>query len=43
MYKRGMPIQEIQALLGHSNINTTTLYIQMDDTLLQASYKKYIA
>lgn len=43
MYKRGMPIQEIQALLGHSNINTTTLYIQMDDTQLQASYKKYIA
>ena len=43
MYKRGMPIQEIQALLGHSNINTTTLYIQMDDTLLQASYKKHIA
>ena len=43
MYKRGMPIQEIQALLGHSNINTTTLYIQMDDAQLQASYKKYIA
>lgn len=43
MCKRGMPIQEIQALLGHSNINTTTLYIQMDDTLLQASYKKHIA
>ena len=43
MYKRGMPIQEIQALLGHSNINTTTLYIQMDDALLQASYKKHIA
>lgn len=43
MYKRGMPIQEIQALLGHSNINTTTLYIQMDDTQLRASYKKYIA
>lgn len=43
MYKRGMPVQEIQALLGHSNINTTMLYIQMDDTQLQASYKKHIA
>lgn len=43
LYKRGMPIQEIQKLLGHSNINTTMVYIVMDNASLQASYNKHIA
>lgn len=38
---RGMDIQEIQKLLGHSNINTTLAYIYTDDENVQASYKKY--
>ena len=41
--RRGMEIQEIQRLLGHSNINTTLTYVCTDDTKVQASYKKYIA
>ena len=41
--KRGMEIQEIQRLLGHSNINTTMVYISTDDTRIQASYKRYTA
>lgn len=40
---RGMDIQEIQRLLGHSNINTTMKYIQINDMQVQASYRKYIA
>lgn len=41
--KRGMEIQLIQKLMGHSNINTTMVYIALDDTQIQASYKQHIA
>ena len=41
--KRGMPVQEIQMLMGHANINTTMVYIAMDDTQLAASYKRHTA
>ena len=40
---RGMEIQEIQKLLGHSNINTTLKYVCVNDERVMASYKKYIA
>ena len=41
--KRGMNVQDIQKLLGHSDISTTMEYVSMDDTTVKASYKKYIA
>ena len=41
--KKGMPIQDIQRLLGHSNINTTTVYVYGDNELIKSSYNKYIA
>ena len=40
---RGMDIQEIQKLLGHSNLNTTMKYIKINDAQVQASYKRFIA
>ena len=41
--KRGMEIQEIQKLLGHSNINTTMIYVATDDSMIKASYSRYSA
>ena len=41
--KRGMEIQEIRKLLGHSNINTTLEYIYTDDSKIHALYKQYTA
>ena len=41
--KRGMAVQEIQKLMGHTNINTTLVYIATDDNIVQASYKKFTA
>lgn len=41
--KRGMEIQEIQKLLGHSNVNTTMIYINTDDSMIRASYNRYTA
>ena len=40
---RGMKIQEIQRLLGHSDIATTLEYISTDDQTVKASYQQYIA
>lgn len=40
---RGMKIQEIQKLLGHSTIQTTLTYVAVDDNKIQASYKQFIA
>ena len=40
---RGMDIQEIQTLLGHNNINTTMLYVCVDNENVKASYKRFIA
>lgn len=40
---RGMELQEIQRLLGHSNINTTLEYVFTSDEKIHASYLKYTA
>ena len=41
--KRGMEVQKIQSLLGHTSITTTMRYINVDDTRVQAAYRQYIA
>lgn len=38
---RGMDITEIQKLMGHTNINTTMIYVAMDDTQVEHSYYKF--
>lgn len=40
---RGMAVQEIQKILGHSQVNTTLGYICIDDQKAMASYKQYAA
>lgn len=41
MYKRGMDIRSIQKLMGHSNINTTMVYINSTEEKVNAEYRKY--
>lgn len=38
--KRGMEIQEIQKLLGHSSIDTTLVYVSTDDMKVLNSYRR---
>lgn len=38
----GMPIQEMQKLLGHESINTTMVYAEIVDKSVQESHNKYI-
>lgn len=41
--RKGMPIQEIQKLLGHSNIETTRKYIDIKAEKIEASYRQFVA
>ena len=42
--RRGMPIEQVQRLLGHANINTTiTCYAQVDDSMVRDAHSKYTA
>ncbi len=43
MASRGMELQEIKKLLGHSDINTTLTYVYTSDDKTQISYKRYSA
>ena len=38
----GMPVQDIQKLLGHSNINTTMIYAEASENSVVNSHEKYI-
>ena len=38
---RGMDIQEVKKLLGHSDINTTMQYVYTNDSQVKMSYDRY--
>lgn len=40
---RGMPVQEIQRILGHSSVSTTMQYIEISDESVKSSYIKFTA
>lgn len=42
LYKRGLDVRMIQKLLGHSNLNTTMIYIDSDIDMLRDAYKKCV-
>lgn len=41
--KRGMDVQTIARLMGHSNIQTTMIYVLLDETTVINEYKKHTA
>ena len=40
---KGMPIEQVQQLLGHSKIDTTMEYAMVDQNNVKISHRKYIA
>jgi integrase/recombinase XerD len=41
--RNGMPVEHVQKLLGHSNINTTMRYVKVDQDEAKSSHRKFIA
>lgn len=41
-HKRGMPIEEIQKMLGHEDLGTTQIYVQVDEEDVRKSHEKYM-
>lgn len=41
-HKRGMQIEEIQKMLGHSSLATTQIYVAVDDCDVKKSHEKYM-
>ncbi len=39
---KGMPIEQLQVLLGHKRIDTTLQYAMVNQANVKASHKKYI-
>lgn len=39
---RGMPIEQVQIMLGHENIETTTIYAVSAQEAVKTSHKKYV-
>ena len=40
---KGMPIEQVQKILGHSQIDTTMKYAIVNQTNVKTSHQKYIA
>ena len=40
---KGMPIEQVQKILGHSQIDTTMQYAMVNQSNVKSSHKKYIA
>jgi len=41
LIRRGMPVQEVAAILGHDKLDTTMQYVVLDKTDIKSAYRKY--
>ena len=42
MIRKGMPLEKVQKLMGHTNADTTMIYVNVSDKGLAYEYDKYI-
>lgn len=40
--RRGMNLTDIQRMLGHESLETTKIYLDMDDSNLEAQHRKFM-
>jgi len=40
--KRGMPIEKVSKMLGHEQLDTTKIYISIDEEEMEQSHRKYV-
>lgn len=42
LINRGMPIEQVQKLLGHTKIDTTLIYAQVDQSNVKSSHERFV-
>ena len=42
LLNKGVPIEQVKTLLGHSNLDTTTIYAMVDEEQLNWNHKKLL-
>ena len=40
--RRGMPIEQVSKMLGHTEIGTTQIYLDLSEDELEQAHKKYV-
>ena len=40
--KRGMPIEQVSKMLGHEQLTTTQIYLDLDERSLEIAHEKYV-
>lgn len=40
--RRGMPIEQVSYMLGHEQIATTQIYLDMDERMMEQAHRKYV-
>lgn len=41
--RKGMPIEQVQKMLGHATLNTTQIYVNVSDSDVKISHEKYLS
>lgn len=41
--RKGMPIEQVQKMLGHATLNTTQIYVNVSDRDVKQSHEKYLS
>lgn len=40
--KRGMPVEQVSKMLGHEELTTTQIYLDLDERNLEIAHEKYV-
>nr|DAT03260.1 MAG TPA: hypothetical protein [Caudoviricetes sp.] len=40
--KRGMPVEQVSKMLGHEDLKTTQIYLDLDERNLEIAHEKYV-
>lgn len=40
--RNGMPVELVSKMLGHANLDTTKIYLDLDDESLKQAHRKYV-
>ena len=40
--RRGMPIEQVSKMLGHESLETTQIYLDLEENELEQAHKKYV-